>query len=79
MKQARLQGALGVYFASPVGSDDKIYLGNQDGFAVVPKAGGQWEILAVNELDAGINATPALADDRIYFRTFSALYCFAKK
>jgi outer membrane protein assembly factor BamB len=79
LKQARLTGALGTYYASPVAADGKIYLANEDGKTVVLRAGAQWEILQVGEMDAGIKATPALVDSRIYLRTHSALYCFEKR
>jgi outer membrane protein assembly factor BamB len=78
LKQARLQNALGTYYSSPVAADGKIYLANEDGKTVVLKAGAQWEILNVNEFDAGIKATPAITGGRIYLRTHNALYCFAK-
>ncbi len=77
LKQSRLQGALGTYYSSPVAADGKIYLANEDGKVVVLRAGAQWEILSVSEMDAGIKATPALVDSRIYLRTHAALYCFA--
>ena len=44
----------------------------------VLKAAGEWEVLAVNELDDECFATPAIADGRIYIRTRSALYSFGK-
>lgn len=79
LKQGRLQGALSQYFASPVGADGKIYAISEAGNVVVLKAGGEWEILKVNDLDDEVHATPAIVDGRIYLRTKSALYCFAKK
>lgn len=77
LKQGRLTGALGLYFASPVGADGKVYVVSEEGKAVVLKAGGEWEILAVNDLGEGAHATPAIADGRMYLRTHQALYCFA--
>jgi alpha-glucosidase (family GH31 glycosyl hydrolase) len=44
----------------------------------VLKAAGDWQILAVNELDDECFATPAIAGGRIYIRTRSVLYCFGK-
>jgi outer membrane protein assembly factor BamB len=78
LKQGRLTGALGLYFSSPVGADGKVYVISEEGKAVVLKAGGEWEILAVNDLGEGAHATPAMVDGRIYLRTHQALYCFAK-
>ncbi|HUQ94140.1 MAG TPA: PQQ-binding-like beta-propeller repeat protein [Bryobacteraceae bacterium] len=78
VKQARLTGALSQYFASPVAGDGKIYLASEAGNVVVVKAGKEWEILKVNNMDDEIHSTPALVDGKIYLRTRSALYCFGK-
>lgn len=79
IKQGRLQGAVDKYFASPVAADDKVYLVSEGGAVSVLKAGGEWEILKVNNLDDECFATPAIADGKIYIRTRSALYCFAQR
>ena len=78
IKQGRLHGAIDKYFSSPVAADDKVFLIGQAGQVSVLKAAGDWEVLAVNELDDECFATPAIADGRIYIRTRSALYCFGK-
>jgi len=76
-KQARLSGALGQYWSSPVAGDGKIYVSNQEGKVTVLKAAPQWEILAINDLDEDIFSTPAIDQSRIYLRTRGTLYCFA--
>jgi outer membrane protein assembly factor BamB len=78
LKQSRLTGALGRYWSSPVAADGKIFLASEEGRVVVINPGAEWEILAVNNLDEDIFATPAILDNRIYVRTRAALYCFAK-
>ena len=78
LKQGRLHGAIDKYFSSPVAADDKVFLIGQGGQVSVLKAGGDWQVLAVNELDDECYATPAIADGRIYIRTRSALYAFGK-
>ena len=78
IKQGRLHGAIDKYFASPVAADDKVMLIGQGGQVSVLKAAGDWQVLAVNELDDECFATPAIADGRIYIRTRSAMYCFGK-
>jgi hypothetical protein len=78
LKQGRLHGAIDKYFSSPVAADDKVFLIGQGGQVSVLKAAGEWEVLAVNELDDEVYATPAIADGRIYIRTRSALYSFGK-
>ena len=77
-KQGRLRGAIDHYYASPVGSDGKVFVASQAGVVTVLKAGGEQEILAVNELEDECYATPAIADGRIYIRTRGALWCFAR-
>ena len=76
LKQGRLRGAIDKYFSSPVAADDKVFLIGEGGAVSVLKAAGDWQILAVNELDDECFATPAIADGKIYIRTRSALYCF---
>ncbi|HEV8368090.1 MAG TPA: PQQ-binding-like beta-propeller repeat protein [Pyrinomonadaceae bacterium] len=78
IKQGRLMGAIDKYFASPVAADDKVYVIGEAGAVSVLKATGEWEVMAVNELDDEVFATPAIADGRIYIRTRSALYSFGK-
>jgi outer membrane protein assembly factor BamB len=79
LKQARLNGATDRYYSSPVGVDDKVYLFSQNGKAPVLKAGGQWEVLALNDLADECYATPAIAGSRLYVRTGRTLYCFGRR
>lgn len=44
----------------------------------VIRAGAAWELMAVNALDEGTKATPAIADGKLYVRTYGALYCFER-
>lgn len=77
-KQARLTGALGRYWSSPVAADGKIFVASEEGKIVVLRAVPDWEILSINNLDEETFATPAILDGRIYLRTRIALYCFQK-
>ena len=79
LKQARLQGALGDYYSSPIAADNRIYLTSEEGKVVVIAAGAQWQVVRINTMDDECKGTPAIADDKLYVRTRSALYCFAKK
>jgi outer membrane protein assembly factor BamB len=79
LKQGRLTGAPGGYSASPVGADGKLYAVSEDGAVSVIRAGADWEILAVNDLEAPAKATPAITGGRLYVRTASALFCFEEK
>jgi outer membrane protein assembly factor BamB len=75
---ARLPGALGNYWASPVAADGKIFLASAEGKIVAIRADADWEIAGISNLDEDIFSTPAIVDGRVYLRTMSALYCFAK-
>ncbi len=74
LKQARLTGALDDYYSSPIGIDGKVYIASEHGKVVVLRASGDWEILAINEFDSDIYATPAMSEGRMYVRTRNALY-----
>ncbi|MCL4795190.1 MAG: PQQ-binding-like beta-propeller repeat protein [Bryobacteraceae bacterium] len=77
-RQGRSRGALGVYYASPVAADGKVFAASTEGKISVLRAAKQWEVLAVNDLGEEIHATPALTEGRIYVRTRDSLYCFAE-
>jgi outer membrane protein assembly factor BamB len=79
LKQARLQGAPGDYYASPIGVDGKIYTVSEEGKLSVIQPGAQWQLLRVNDMGDGCKGTPAVADGKLYVRTYGMLYCFAKK
>ncbi|MBK5297396.1 MAG: PQQ-binding-like beta-propeller repeat protein [Vicinamibacteria bacterium] len=78
LKEGRSREALGGYSASPVAADGKVYLANDEGKITVLQAGGQWQVLGVNDLGEQIRATPALSNGRIYVRTDDAVYCFGR-
>jgi hypothetical protein len=76
LKQGRTPDALEEYYASPVAGDGKIFLVSASGKVTVLKAGAQWEILTMNDLDEEVWATPAIAGNNLYIRTRNALYSF---
>ncbi len=78
LKMGRTPDALEDYSASPVAADGKIFLVSGTGKVTVLKAGGQWEILAMNDLDEEVWATPAIAGSNLYIRTRNSLYSFAQ-
>ncbi len=64
----------GRYFSNPILIGDKIYCGSRDlNEMVVLQAGKEFKVLARNELDAGVNATPAVAGGRMFVRTNQSL------
>ena len=79
LKQGRTPQALEEYYASPVAADGKVFVISASGKVTVLKADAQWEILATNDLNEEVWATPAIAGNNLYIRTRSALYSFADK
>jgi outer membrane protein assembly factor BamB len=79
LKQGRIAGAPGAYFASPVAGDGKIFTISEEGKLAVIKPGADWEVVRVVDFNESVHATPAIAGGRIYVRTHEALYCFGRK
>ena len=78
IKQGRLTGALGNYFASPIAADGHVFFTSQPGVVAVLKPDGDLTPIVVNPLNEDVYATPAVADGRIYVRTTQALWAFGK-
>lgn len=68
----------GVYTASPVAADGKVYLVSEDGETIVLSAGRTPAIVARNRLSARQLASPAIAGGRLFIRTDDALYAIGK-
>jgi outer membrane protein assembly factor BamB len=68
----------GVYTASPVAGDGKIYLASEDGETTVIAAGRTPRILARNRLEARQLASPAIAGGRLFIRSDATLYAIGK-
>jgi outer membrane protein assembly factor BamB len=68
----------GVYTASPVAGDGKIYLVSEDGETIVIAAGRSPKVIARNRLDARQLASPAIAGGRLFIRGDDAVYAIGK-
>ena len=64
----------GQFSASPIAAEGRIYLFPHDGPATVIATGREYKRLAVNKLDAGFMASPAVAGKAIFLRTKTHLY-----
>ena len=62
-------GAAGDYYASSVAADGRIYAASQKGIIVVFEAADSLRILARNNLEEDVLATPAVVGNSIYYRT----------
>jgi outer membrane protein assembly factor BamB len=78
-KQARLRGEADKYYSSPVAADGKVYITSHTGKVSVLKAGAEQELLAVNDVEDEVLATPALVDGRVLIRTKEAVICYGNK
>lgn len=65
----------GNFFSSPIIADDKIFCGSRDGEFIAVKVGPTFEILGRSRLSSGMNATPAVSNNRLYIRTDTHLIC----
>jgi outer membrane protein assembly factor BamB len=68
----------GKFFSSPVAANGIIYCIDSNGKMIVMRGNGKFEILAENDLDQRCNATPAIADNVMYIRTYTELIAIAK-
>jgi outer membrane protein assembly factor BamB len=71
----RLGGSL---VSSPVLIDGKIYAATEDGDVYVLAAEPTYRLLAKNTLGERVVATPAVADNRLFIRGQSHLFCIGK-
>lgn len=69
--QARLGGR---FASSPLYADGKIYVGNMDGEVFVLQPGDEFKLLAKNQLEGDVMATPAALGEALYIRTRGHLY-----
>ena len=77
--EARWTGRLGGSFSSsPLFADGKIYVGNHEGEMFVIDPGDTLSILATNEFDEAIMASPAAIGDSLFVRTDKAMYRIKK-
>ena len=74
----RIEGLRDVY-ASLVAADGHVYVVGRDGKTAVVKAGKEYELLGVNTLDDGFDASPVIAGGALYLRGRENLYCIGSK
>lgn len=68
----------GMFSGSPVCVDGKLYCMSEDGEAVVLAAAPEFKLLARNPVGETSHSTPAVANGRMYLRTFHHLVCVGK-
>jgi len=68
----------GIFFASPVAGDGKVYMVSETGETFVLKAGREPELLARNPLGERIIASPAIANGNLIMRSDGTLFCIGE-
>lgn len=74
----RLSGVKSLY-ASPVLAAGHLYFVGRQGTTVVVKDDATLEIVAVNELDDTLDASPVAVDTQLFLRGWKKLYCLEDK
>ena len=69
----------GIFTASPVGADGKVYLASENGETIVLPAARPPRVLARNSVGERTVATPAISDGQIFIRTDENIICVGKK
>lgn len=67
------------FSASPVASDGKLYLPNEDGEILVVEAGRTFKHVATNSMGELLMATPALSEGVMYVRSSATLFAVGRK
>ena len=69
----------GVFSASPVAADGKIYFVSENGETIVVRAGRTPEVLSRNDLGERQIASPAVSNGQIFIRTDDHLFAIGRK
>jgi outer membrane protein assembly factor BamB len=67
------------FSASPIASDGKIYLSNEDGEMLVVAAGSPFRLIATNPMGELLMATPALSEGVMYVRSSVSLSAIGRR
>ena len=69
----------GIFSASPVAGDGKIYFVSETGETIVLKAGRAPEVLARNDLGERLIASPAISNGQLFIRSDGQLFAIGKR
>lgn len=68
----------GIFSASPVAGDGKVYFASETGEVLVLAAGRSYRLIARNDMGARIVASPAIADGQLFLRSDNQLFAVGK-
>jgi outer membrane protein assembly factor BamB len=66
------------FYASPIISEDMLYLLDRSGVMHIVKAGAEFQLIAEAALGESADCTPAFSDKKIYLRGKKNFYCISK-
>lgn len=65
----------GIFSAAPIAGDGKVYFVSETGETIVLKAAREFEVLARNQLDARILASPVASNGQLFLRSDDEIFC----
>jgi outer membrane protein assembly factor BamB len=68
----------GVFSASPVAADGKVYFVSETGETIVVKSGREPVVIARNDVGERLIASPAVSNGQIFLRSDNRLFCIGK-
>ena len=69
----------GIFSASPVAGDGKIYFVSETGETIVLRSGREPRIIARNDLGERLIASPAISDGQIFLRSDDKVFCIGRR
>jgi outer membrane protein assembly factor BamB len=78
LEKTRLTGLRSLY-ASPILANGHFYFTSREGTTVVVQDNENLDVVAVNELDDVVDASPVAVDDQLFLRSWTKLYCIQSK
>ena len=74
----KLDDMRGGIYASPVAANGLLYVVGREGLVMVLKDSTKFEIVATNQLNDKIDASPVMVDKELFLRGHEFLYCIAE-
>ena len=68
----------GVFTASPIAGDGKVYFVSESGETIVLKAGRTFEVLSRNKLEGHFVASPAAAGGKLFLRADDRIFAIGR-
>lgn len=65
-------------YASPVAVNGFVYIVDREGKTAVLRAGDRLDLVSVNRINDTVDASPVVIEDRLYLRSWSAVYCIGE-